>query len=430
MAGETCVRAVALPVEQPVTHSWGEVNAAATAAFRLSTDLANWAVHYLFRRDTPGADTPDAVKPGKASEPGKTYLYGEAVKGFPDWADRCDGVTVSACCVFRAVHKKYLTDRFAIQVRHESSLLTYRYPYPWPVHNARWSVSFAAGPWPGEAPVVVLPLPGLGQVHLKLSRGAEFARQLGMVRQFVAGTAKQGEAALLRDRKGRLLVKLVGHFPRRDRGEPTNVAFVHTDPNALLVVEVNGHRVNVTNGDHIRRRIAAHRTFLRRAGEDKKRETRIDRKQRADLNDSIDARCGKQRDRLDTYVKQVAAQIRGICERRGVGFVCYDDANREYMRGSGRDDLSFPWHALKTRLRTVLADEAGCGWLDGEFAQIPEYEGRVQWLAAARATATAGARVVAHARRKGSHPGVTVPPPTTPSPPSRRPTTRPGSAKR
>lgn len=425
----TVVRAVTLPVEHPVNHGWGALHEASRAAFRLSTDLANWAVHHLFRRDVPGVETPDAVKPGPKSEPAKCYLYGAAVKEFPDWAGRCAGVASSAQCVFRAVHKKYLRDRFAVQVRHESSLLTYRYPFPWPVHNQDWTLSFAKGPWPGEAPVAVLPLPGLGPVHLRLSRGAEFGRQLVMLRQFIDGTAKKGEAAILKDRKGRYLVKLVGHFPRRDRGQPTNVAFVHTDPAAFLVVEVNGHRTNVTNADHVRRWVAAHRSFLQRAGEDKKREKRMDRRQRSILNQYVEDRCGKQRARLDTFVKQVAAQVRGICERRGVGLVAYDDSNRGYMREAGAD-VPFPWHALKSRLRQLLEGELGCGWLDGEFASIPEPEGRMEWLAAARATATAGTRAVAHANRKGPHPAVTAPVPRTPSKPSPPRTSRPGSARR
>lgn len=404
----TVVRAVTLPVECPVTHPWGEVNAAANAAFRLSTDLANWAVHYLFRRDTPDAATPDAVKPGKKSEPSKCYLYGAATGEFPDWAGRCAGVAASAQCVFRAVHKKYLQDRFAVQVRHESALLTYRFPYPWPVHNQSWSASFASGPWPGEAPVVALPLPGLGAVRLRVSRGPEFGRQLAMLRQLIDGTAKKGEAAVLRDRKGRLLVKLVGHFPRRGRGPAANAAFVHTDPAAFLVVEVNGHRVNLTNADHVRRWVAAHRAFLQRSGEDRKREKRMDRRQRANLNMYVEDRCGKYRARLDTFVKQVAAQVRGICERRGVGLVAYDDADRGYMREAGAD-VPFPWHALRTRLRQLLEGELGCGWVDGEFAHIPEPEGRAAWLSAARATAAAGTRAVATARRKGPHPAVTPP---------------------
>jgi hypothetical protein len=404
----TVVRAVTLPVAGPVDESWENVNEALRVAFRLSTDLANWAVHYLFRLDDPVAEkTPDAVK--------KAYLYGAAAGSFPGWAERCGGVAANAQCVFRAVQKKYAQDRFAIQVRRESSLLTYRYPYPFPVHNANWSVAFAKGPWPGEAPVVTLALPVLGRVALRLDRGPEFGRQLAMVRQFLDGTAKKGEAALYRDRKGKLLVKLVGHFPRKERGPAGNVAFVHTDPNAVLVVEVNGRRVDVTNGDHVRRLIAAHKAFRRRVYEDKKREKRMDRRQRSNLNGYVGDRCGKMRARLDTYVKQVAAQVARMCGRQGVGLVCYDDENREYMRHADAE-LSFPWHALKTRLRVLLGDEMGCGWIDGQFARLNEGD-RESWLTLARATLSTAGKVRAHKSRPPgrSHPGVS-PVPGTSSP--------------
>lgn len=424
---DTVVRAVTMPVECPVTCGWGELNEALRTAFALSTDLANWAVHYLFRRDAPGAATPDAVKPGKASEPGKAYLYGAAVKEFPDWAVRCAGVASNAQCVFRAVHKKYLQDRFAVQVRHESSLLTYRFPYPFPVHNANWSVHLAKGPWPGEAPVVVLPLPGPGRAHLKLARGPEWGRQLAMLRQFIGGTAKKGEAAVLRDRKGRLLVKLVGHFPRKERGEAANVCFLHTDPNALLVAEVNGRSVTVTNADHLKRAHAVirgtharHKAFLQRAREDKKREVRMDRAERSRLNAAVEARCDKQRRRIDTAVKQIAAQVARFLGRQRVGLVAYDDAVKSFLPDG------FPWHALKTRVRQLFEGEMGGDWVEGGYASLTHTE-RDAWLARTRATALAGARAVAHARRKGSHPAVTANSPPTPSRP--RKTSR-GSARR
>lgn len=403
---DTFIRAVTLPVECPVDETWDNLNDALKAAWSLSTDLANWAVHRLFRADSPGAAKSDV---------GKVYLYGDAAGQFPAWAARVEGVASSAQCVLRGVQTKYLQDRFAIMVRRESSLLTYRYPFPFPVHNAVWSAFFAKGNWPGDAPVVELPLPVLGRVKLRLKRGPEFGRQLAQFRQLIDGAAKRGEAAIYRDRKGHLLVKLVGRFPRRERGECTNVAFVHTDPNALLVVEVNGRAANVTNADHIKREIAKHKTMLQRTREDKKREVRMDRRHRANLNKHVEARCVKQNDRLDTYVKQVAAQVAKMCDRRRVGLVCYDDANKAFVPDG------FPWHALKTRLSQLCVGEMGCEWIDGQFAHISDEKERAEWLSRVKATALAGKRAVAHTQRKGSHPKVSTFP---------APTTRRGSARR
>jgi hypothetical protein len=387
------VRACTLPVAEVVGRSWEEFNAALVPCFRLSTDLANWAVHHLFRLDSPGVkDVPDAVR--------KCYLYGAASKDFPGWKERTANATSSAQCVFRAVERKYKQTRFDVLFRHDSSLLTYRYPFPFPFHNRDWVPSYDAGGFP----VVSVPLPGLGRVSLRLKRRADFGRQLAMFKQLHDGVAKRGEAALYRDRKGNLLLKLVGRFPVRERAEKTNAAFVHTDPNAVLVVEVNGHPVSVTNGDHIRRHVAKHKTMLQRTREDKKRELRMDRRQRANLTKYVDDRCGKQNDRLKTYVYQVAAQVARMCERQGVGLVAFDDRNREFV------PEGFPWHALKERLRQLVVGEMGCEWIDGEFSHLKDEGEKEQWLAKARAVLSAARKVSAHkSRPRGkSHPVVST----------------------
>lgn len=430
---KTVVRCVTIPVAVPLGSdpagnpwTWQTFNAALLPAFRLSTDLANWAVHTLFRRDTPGeAKAPAAVKSRGVGNQAGCYLYGEAVAGFPDWSGRVAGAAASAQCVFQAVHKKYLQDRFAIMCRHESGLLTYRFPYPFPVHNATWKTGYASG----DFPTVSVAIPGVGRVELRLKRDGGFRRQLAMFRQLHDGTAKRGEAALYRDRKGVLLLKMVGHFPRVERAGDDNVCFLHTDPNALLVAEINGRSVTVTNGDHLRRAHAVirevndrHRRFLQRAGEDKKREVRMDRKQRANLNAKVEDRCGKQRARLDTAVKQIAAQVARFLQRQRVGLVAYDDGVKTFLPDG------FQWHALKTRLTQLFVGEMGGEWIDGSgMVSGRTTQEKVEWLARARATAVAGKRAVASAKRKGPHPAVT--PATSTGSPSRLPKTRRKSAR-
>jgi hypothetical protein len=427
----TVIRAVTIPVATPADMTWAELDSLLTPALRLSTDLANWSVHTLFRLDSPGEPAlPDTVK--------SAYLYGLAKASFPDWSERVELVASSAQCVLRAVQRKYVQDRYAIMFRCDQSLLTYRFPYPFPVHNRDWSVGMelrsekigARVHCPDEsfeknvAPVFTCNLPGRAGVRLRLRQGREFGRQLAMVRQLIDGTAKKGEAALYRDRKGKLLVKMVGHFPRRERGEATNVCFLHTDPNALLVAEINGRSVTVTNGDHLKRAHAIirevndrHRRFIQRVGEDKKREVRMDRRQRANLNDKVEDRCRKQRARLDTAVKQIAAQVSRFLERQRVGLVAYDDAIKNFL------PEGFQWHALKTRLTQLFVGEMGGEWIDGQFAHLKDQQEKDEWLSRARNTALAGKRAVAHLNRSGSHPGVTPPTPNSRPKRSRRPTT-------
>lgn len=387
----TVVRAVTLPVARPVELTWPDLNAALTPCFRLATELANWCVRRLFVLDAPGDKTPETVR--------TWYGYRDAVDHYPgakDWA----GAMASLNIVTRTAQRKYVQQRFAVMVRHESSLLTYRYPQPYPVHNQNWSLTWK----PGERPVVSLPLPGIGRVALELLATGAYRRQLAMLRGFLDGTVEKGEAAVMKDRKGQLMVKLVGHFPRREPdAAPVNACFLHTDPNAFLVAEVNGRSVAITNGDHIRRAVAIHKAFLQRAAEDRKREVRMDRRQRKNFGAAVDARCGRQADRVKTAVHQLTAQVVRFCERQRVGVVVYDDADRGFI------PEGFAWHAVGERLADKL-DRAGITFLARNDLPQKEYDEWRSDPSLVRATALAGARLVRKSRRPGTHPCVTAPP--------------------
>lgn len=395
MDGNRQTLAVTLPVAEVVGRSWDWLRPHLDAAWKLSTDLANWSVHRLYTLDVPGGKEPAAVK--------NWYGYGDAGSNFPGWSGWA-GAMASAQCVLRAVHRKYRQVRFDVMVRHAAHLLTYRHPYPFPVHKQNWKAGYADGGFP----TVTLPLPGCGAVTLRLKRRADFGRQLARFKQLHDGTAEKGEAALYRDRDGQLLVKLVGQFPRPARGPADNVCFLHTDPNALLVAEINGRSVTVTNADHLKRAFAIitttaarHRAFLERARQDKKREVRMDRDRRRQLDAAVAERCKKMDRRMGTAVDQIAAQVVRFLERQRVGLVAYDDSVRSFLPDG------FRWHDLKDRVKTLFVGDLAGGWVCGEFVSLNE-EGRESWLAKARATATAGRRALSNARRKGSHPKVST----------------------
>jgi hypothetical protein len=431
MSDSTVIRCITLPVAVPQGDdpqgdpwTWKSFDAAILPAFRISTDLANWCVRRLFTLDHPVAKCPDEVK--------KWYGYKDASTHYPDVA-KWAGAMASLNIVTRTVQRKYIQQRFDVMLRQQSSLLTYRFPQPFPIHNVNWKTDYTDGGFP----TVRLALPGIGQVELRLKRRADFGRQLAGFRALHEGTAKKGEAALYKDHKGVLVLKMVGHFPRRERGEPTNVAFVHTDPHALLVVEINGRSVAITNADHIRREVAkdrsrsscrnchtdvvmhvthrtlAHAAFRQRVGEDKKREVRMDRRQRANVNKAVEDRCDKQNHRIDTAVQQIAAQVARMCQRQGVGTVAFDGTNKEFLSGA------FPHYALEERLKQLLQGEMGCAWIDGQYthADTPEAaKDRREWLTTEQATQLLGTvpRVSRHKSRPPgtSHPGVSPPPET------------------
>ncbi len=349
--------------------------------------------------------------------------------------------------ILLAVQRKYIEQRFNVVVRQQSNLLTYRFPQPLPVPSVSWAPRFVketevvrqvpvldtegkpvrngrktvtesvvVKEWApsndrNALPCVTITIPGVGQVDLLLKGTGDFQRQLDQYRQFVNGSAKKCEAALYRNHKGKLLLKMVGEFPVEQRIGANNVCFLHTDPNTLLVAEINGRSVTITNGDHLKRAHAIireanqrHKAFLQRVGEDKKREVRMDRQQRSNLNKKVEDRCHKQRNRIDTAVKQIAAQVARFLERQKVGLVAYDDTVKKFLPDG------FAWHALKTRLQQLFVGEMGGEWVDGDgHVSGHSTEERKLWLATVRSTATVVKQAVVHSNRVGSHPAVTTP---------------------
>lgn len=387
-----CVlRCCTLPVGSPIGISWGELNEALRGCFKLSTDLANWCVHSLFRIDTPSeAKMPEAVK--------KWYGYGEAAKSFPGWKD-WSGAMASAQCVIRGVQRKYGQDRFAVMVKHDQKALTYRYPFPFPIHNRDWSPRYEDGGFP----VVSVALPGMeSRVDLRLKRRADFGRQLAMFKELVAHPERRGEAAIYKNGKSDLLVKMVGYFPRREQvDKPVHACFLHTDPGALLIAEIDGRSPWILNADHVKRRIAIHKAYRQRASEDLKREKRMDREVRADFRESLDRRCEKNNNRLNTAIHQLSAQVARFCERQKVGVVVYDDANQEYTPDG------FQWFILKDRIKQKL-DGIGVCFISRSDCDEKEFEGWLQDKTMVRAIALAGKRMLATINRKGSHPAIST----------------------
>lgn len=344
MANDTIVRAVTIAASRPLTGDWADFNKAMAACWRSSTNAANWCITELFRRDIPNeAKTPDAVKMGKQSD-GRFYAYGEA-KNLP-WFSEWSGQKQSLNIVLQYAHREYLRRRFDVMVRHTQSLLTVRYPYPFPLDADVWKLSYKAG----DFPVVSFALPGLGKVDLRLKRHGDFRRQLAMLKQIHAGTAAKGEAAVYKNSKGDLLVKIVGKFPRVERSKDNRVhaCAMHTDPAALLVAEIDGRQPWILNCDHFRRWQAQHRDFLQRTHEDLKREKRMDRRQREQLNKVREERCRKHNDKLKTAIHSVSKQVVRFMERNQVATLAYDDANKEFIPDG------FPWHMLKEQLRYKL----------------------------------------------------------------------------
>lgn len=404
-------RTLTLPIRSVIRD--GEESPLVLDAFRdswrIGTDLANWCqrelVTYDARRD------PGMVKMPKYEHsqfPDGSSLY-QRVNAACPFRAMFDGAAGSMGSIVRAVENTWRSHprfgRFAVIWKGESSPCVFKYPYPWPVRSQELRI-FRDNE---NRPRASITIPG-GRVEIRLADGPEFRRQLRQFDELISNVSNIGEAKISGHRRdGRLVgakLHIVGDFEVAERPEASNVCYLHTDPGALLVAEINGRKVTVTNGDHIQRALkiitvtnARHKSFLERTRQDKKHEVRMSPDQLRNLESKISQRCDKQNNRIRTAIQQIAAQVAHLCSRQNVAIIAYDDRNKEYVP-------SFAWDALKQRIKAVFVGEMSGEWIDGQFTQFSTNEERSSWLQLARNTASAGRKAVAASRRSGSHPKV------------------------
>jgi hypothetical protein len=182
--------------------------------------------------------------------------------------------------------------------------------------------------------------------QLRLMGGPRYRRQIAAFRRMVDGEIQRGEMALWKNHDGEILCKMVGRFPLADPKGLTGVLRVRTDKDRLLVaVDDKGERIWSLNFDHVRRWIAEYRDRLERLRQDRKPEQRPHPSFEARQTDDT----GKERRRMDSAVKEAAAQVCHFALRRKVSAIRYDDSEHGFA-------LSFPWFALRQRIETKCED--------------------------------------------------------------------------
>lgn len=463
-------RAVTIEILNPTRR---ELDPLMAPAFDLSTRLANWAVHTLFRRDTPGErNCPAQVKERTKTNPAGCYLYDLAKRGFDGWELLTEEVAQSAASILRRTHGEYLDDRKDFMCDYDSSLLTKRYPQPFPIHNARWHLEFRphsnkigvaihrSDQANNVEPIFTCNLPSLAGVEFRLRTGPQLRRQVAMLRQIENGdalverdaigreepkdageraewakllrdcnAALRGEAAILRKGRGKdatYYLKIVGRFPVRHRSEQEceHACLLTTQPHALLCAEINGRSTTITNCDALKRAMAVvrsenerHRRFLQRSSEDMKFRVRRNRRQERTYRRNVAARCEHARQSINTTIGHIAAQTAEFLNRQRVGCVVYDDSKRQFLEDIqvGDQALSFPWFALASQLKNKLL-ELGvlCVFPLTDSTKTEQKQEYEAWLAnpkAMWASSLSLKRLSAHKDRpKGrSNPAVCVP---------------------
>ena len=145
-----------------------------------------------------------------------------------------------------------------------------------------------------------------------------------------------------------IVVKMVAWFPRPPQRATEGTLYVRSETGCMLVaLDAKDQRLWVANCDHVIRWTMEHARHVQRWSDDQKAEQRP----LASFQSRREASAEKYRRRMDSAVKEIAAQLTGFAARRKLAIIVYDDAIHSYCE-------RFPWAALCSRIK-VKCDELG-----------------------------------------------------------------------
>lgn len=348
MKRDFVLRAVTMPLAGPVEGGdWKKLRAVLKTQWAASTASSNWLVSKLFAADVHR--TPDMAK---LPDPPKTYFYPEAREAFPSIPSN------SYCSIDHAVTGKYRRKRWDVLWRNAESIPNYKYPIPYPVKNKTWT------PFYGERKTMLVSLRiGDQRWTLRLRGGKEFKRQMVSFRQLVDGSAIKGEMAIYRKRANasdhrpsdstrdatgrkqynRIMIKLVGYYPKAIRPSGDEVLYAYTETDRLLAAYAepgrDGDPVFIRNCDQLPRWVMEHERKLQRWREDRPPKRRSKNK----FQGRIDAAVAKRRNRFASLTHEVAAHLVGYAVHHRYGKIVYDDRDKLYCH-------SFVWYELVQKI--------------------------------------------------------------------------------
>src|SRR5271165_1663086 len=130
---DTIVRAVTFPVVEVIGAEWKDFMESLHRCWRESTDLANWSMTQSAIIDRPRRNDKDKLESMPQFD---LYTLGMTHHGF--WGHSAwEGCKATASTIIRRVGKIYGKARWKIWTS-QQSLPTFRYPYPYPIHNNCW----------------------------------------------------------------------------------------------------------------------------------------------------------------------------------------------------------------------------------------------------------------------------------------------------
>jgi hypothetical protein len=322
------LRAVIMPVVEPMDATWEELNTVLKAMFRSTTAASNWIVTELAKRDVQR-------EPGQEKMPAmpRAYLYPEARAQFPDLPPQ------TVVSLEQAIQRKYRSKRYEVLWRCTGALPTYRYPQPFPVHNQSWSCAIL-----GDRPQVSVRIADRRYV-LRLKGGPRFRRQLNAYRAIVSGEAAPGELALYRAVDGKeLLCKMVVWLPRGEAPKAEGTLCVRTAPDALLIAaSAKDEALWRYKADQVKQWTAEHRRLLQCWAEDSKFEYHVV----ARFQGRREAAARKYHNRMHSLANEVAHSLAAYARRRHFAAVEYNDSETSFCP-------DFPWRSLSERVKSKL----------------------------------------------------------------------------
>ena len=330
-AGAWGLRAIAMPVVEPLSGTWADFNKALELMWRLTTQASNWMITELYARDVRRTEAEEKMP----SMP-RTYLYPEARQLFPALPPN------SVASLEQAVTLNYRSKRHEIIWKRAAVLPTVRYPCPFPVHNQSWKVRFDSGRRP-----IVSVLIGKARWEFRLRGGPRYQRHLTQFGLLVAGSAKRGELSLFRNHDGEVICKIVAWLPRLTSKEAlVGTLSVRSSAEALLVVvDANNQPLWTYNADHVRRWSAEHSRLILRLAQDQKAEMRPE----VPFAARRQAAVTKYRNRMSSATHEITASLASFAARRKCAVVRYDDSEHRFCP-------QFPWLQLREKLKYKLAE--------------------------------------------------------------------------
>lgn len=353
------------PNETEVAKRWNAFRAAMSVCWNQSTQLANWAITEMARRDTVRTPEMEKLPPSPPNKKGKPsfYLYKKFEPKKPlavDLFSELDSNSVVA--ILNTVQAKYKASRFNVIWLRDEALPTFKYPYPYPISSKGWKPRWLSET--EKAPVVEVSL-NKQRFAIRLRGGSGFRRQKESFAKLLSGDAVACEMAIYRSRASQndnriglkthtdgatvrynYMVKLVMWLPKSIIKRNEKVLTVATDPESFIIASFgDSSPVWRVNADHVRRWIAEYDRRRHRLSDDLKAELRAGGRDRfADLR----ARLAKhQNDRLNSFIHETSRHVADYAKRNKCSEVSLNNKCRSYFTG-------FPWEAFKTHLMQKL----------------------------------------------------------------------------